>query len=178
LRPRHCVGGLGGTLSSCSQEMVSDVVMITEGAHWEEWYGVNGIDHGGFFKEIRRRGMELSREAVAGLLVWEPDGDGDGFNLTWHALFSTGRAHEVMGYNEVTQARLDEERAETKRRRGMRRSQVATGVHLHLRAEVICSRLSTVAGYLTALDDHLTLLSRTGCQTRRLPWAYVSCGID
>lgn len=87
------------------------------GSYWSNWFQmhdageVNWDAHETLLEQVRSWGNEASVEALAALMTWTPSsGRSTGFFIKWIALFSTGRAHEVLGYHEQVQQYLDADR--------------------------------------------------------------------
>jgi len=85
------------------------------GKYWTAIHESNTMagDHGYIYRAAAAWGHSASHEAIAAMLVWRPkNAENTGFSLKWHAVFSAGRAAEVLGLHPAIAESIKELRDE------------------------------------------------------------------
>jgi hypothetical protein len=91
----------GTTIPGAAWREARDMIE-TWGSYWGEHHdddgNLIGEDHGAIYEQAREWAMKADTLALAAILLWSPKNGNTGFSLKWHTVFSSGRAHEVLGY--------------------------------------------------------------------------------
>mgnify|MGYP001321684303 CR=1 FL=1 len=104
---RLAFGENGIVISGVNWREAREVIKLW-GSYWSENIGSKS-DHGEIYRQVAEWGRNAQRESVAALLVWRPKNpENNGFSLKWHAVFASGRAVDVLGFDDAVKAAITE----------------------------------------------------------------------
>jgi len=100
----HTIFNDHGRIPAYNWSIARDEFITPWGVYWAQFIREDGTfvnaNHKDFFDKIHEKAKSADIMTLAAIMCWRPlNGANDGFGLKWHALFATGRAHELLGYH-------------------------------------------------------------------------------